>query len=110
MQEMIMYGKKKSTYGFSNRNYNSFDPLFDYNVVCYKCNNYGNISLFCRSGIVETYRQSKGRRYPCQMKERIHKSLEKKVGAIRSEEGERIRKNKNNKGEKRKRKKNKNKK
>jgi hypothetical protein len=31
-----VWNKNRSTYGFSNKNYNSFAPLFDYNVVCYK--------------------------------------------------------------------------
>jgi hypothetical protein len=54
-----VWNKNISTYGFSNRNYNSFSPLFDYNVVCYKCNKYGHITRFCRSGLVETYRENK---------------------------------------------------
>jgi hypothetical protein len=54
-----VWNKDRSTYGFSNRNYNSFAPLFDYNVVCYKCNNYGHITHFCRSGTVESPRQNK---------------------------------------------------
>jgi hypothetical protein len=54
-----VWNKNISTYGFSNRNYNSFAPLFDYNVVCYKCNNYGHITHFCRSGLVETSRQNR---------------------------------------------------
>jgi hypothetical protein len=51
--------KKISTYGFSNKNYNSFSPLFGSNFVCYKCNNYGHIARFCRSGLVENFRQNK---------------------------------------------------
>jgi hypothetical protein len=30
------------------RNYNSFSPLQDYNVECYKCNNYGHEASECR--------------------------------------------------------------
>jgi hypothetical protein len=30
------------------RNYNSFSPLQDYNVECYKCNNYGHKASECR--------------------------------------------------------------
>jgi hypothetical protein len=31
-----------------NRNYNSFSPLQDYNVECWKCNNYGHKASECR--------------------------------------------------------------
>jgi len=30
------------------RNYNSFSPLQDYNIECYKCNNYGHKASKCR--------------------------------------------------------------
>ena len=53
------WNKHICTHGFSNINYNLFSPLFDYIVVCYKCNTYGNITCFCRSGLVETYKQNK---------------------------------------------------
>jgi hypothetical protein len=36
----------------------TFAPLFDYNVVCYKLNNYGHITCFCRSGVVVYPRQN----------------------------------------------------
>jgi hypothetical protein len=54
-----VWNKDMNAYGFSNRNYNSFAPLFDYNVVCYKCKTYGNKACFCRSDLVETHRQNK---------------------------------------------------
>jgi hypothetical protein len=31
-----VWNKDMNAYGFPNINYNSFSPLFDYNVVCYK--------------------------------------------------------------------------
>ena len=30
-----------------SRNYNSFSPLLDYNIECYKCNNYGHKASEC---------------------------------------------------------------
>jgi hypothetical protein len=40
------------SHGFSNINYNSFAPLLDYNIECYKCNNYVDITHYCRRSIV----------------------------------------------------------
>ena len=54
-----MWNKNIISYGFLNRKYNSFSPLLDYNVVCYKCNYYGHIACFCKSGIVESPRQNR---------------------------------------------------
>ena len=31
-----------------SRNYNSFSPLLDYNIECYKCNNYNHKASDCR--------------------------------------------------------------
>ena len=31
-----------------NRNYKLFSPLMDYNIECYKCNNYGHLDSSCR--------------------------------------------------------------
>jgi hypothetical protein len=45
--------KTRSSHGFVDRNYNSFSPLLDYNVECYKCNNYGHIACDCRSNIIK---------------------------------------------------------
>jgi len=42
----------RNFHGFHNINYNSFDHLLDYNIECYKCNNYGNIVCYCTSNIV----------------------------------------------------------
>jgi hypothetical protein len=44
------YGHKnnKSNSNQRSRNYNSFSPLQDYNVECYKCNNYGHKASNCR--------------------------------------------------------------
>jgi hypothetical protein len=70
-----MWNKDQSTYGFLNINYNSFAPLFDYNVVCYKCNNYGNITHFCRSDTIEYPRQNKWIPFP--NKRKNPKDLEK---------------------------------
>jgi hypothetical protein len=36
-------------YGFSRRNYNSFSPLLNYNIIYYNYNNYGHIVNFYRS-------------------------------------------------------------
>jgi hypothetical protein len=44
-----MRNNNKYAYGFSRRNYNSFSPLLNYNIICYNCNNYGHIEKFCRS-------------------------------------------------------------
>jgi hypothetical protein len=48
-----MNKKNRSYHGFVDRNYNSFDPLLDYNVECRKCNNYGKIARDCRSSIIK---------------------------------------------------------
>jgi hypothetical protein len=37
--------KTKSSHGFVDKNYNSFSPLLDYNIKCYKFNNYGHIHM-----------------------------------------------------------------
>jgi hypothetical protein len=44
------YGHKnnKSSRNQRSRNYNSFSPLQDYNIECYKCNNYGHKASNCR--------------------------------------------------------------
>jgi hypothetical protein len=42
---------KRNTHGFSRRNYNSFSPLLNYNIICYNCNNYGNTTKLCRSDL-----------------------------------------------------------
>jgi hypothetical protein len=54
-----VWNKDINSYEFSNINYNSFSPLFDYNGVCYKCKNYGHTTRFSRSDIVETPKQIK---------------------------------------------------
>jgi hypothetical protein len=46
--------KTRSSHGLDDRNYNSFAPLLDYNVECYKCNNYRHIARDCRSSIIKT--------------------------------------------------------
>jgi hypothetical protein len=46
-----VWNKDINAYGFSNRNYNSFAPLFYYNVVWYKCKNYGHGAHFCISDL-----------------------------------------------------------
>jgi hypothetical protein len=51
--------KTRSSHGFANKNYNSFSPLLDYNIECYKCNNYGHIAHYCRSNIVGPPKQNK---------------------------------------------------
>jgi hypothetical protein len=51
--------KTKRSHGFANINYNSFSPLLDYNIECYKCNNYGHIAHYCRSSIVTPPKQNK---------------------------------------------------
>jgi hypothetical protein len=48
-----------NAYGFPKINYNSFSPLFDYNVVCYKCKKNGYKEHFFRNNLVETPRQNK---------------------------------------------------
>lgn len=37
--------------GFVNRN--SFAPLRNYNVICYKCNKFGHIAKVCQSGMAD---------------------------------------------------------
>jgi hypothetical protein len=44
-----MRNNNRDTHGFSRRNYNSFSPLLNYNIICYNCNNFGHIEKFCRS-------------------------------------------------------------
>jgi hypothetical protein len=44
--------KTRISHGFLDRNYNSFAPLLDYNVECYKCNKYGHITHDYRSNII----------------------------------------------------------
>jgi hypothetical protein len=44
-----MRNNNRDTHGFSRRNYNSFSPLLNYNIICYNCNNYGHIAKFYRS-------------------------------------------------------------
>jgi hypothetical protein len=39
------YGNNR---GFFNRSYNSFYPLMDKNIVCYKCNYLGHKARDCR--------------------------------------------------------------
>jgi hypothetical protein len=51
--------KTKISHGFVDRNYNSFSPLLDYNIECYKCNNYGHIACDCRSNIIKSPKQNK---------------------------------------------------
>jgi hypothetical protein len=36
-------------YEFSRRNYNSFSPLLNHNIICYNCNNYAHIAKLRRS-------------------------------------------------------------
>jgi hypothetical protein len=43
----------------ANKKYNSFAPLLDYNIECYKCNNCGHIARDCRSNIIESPKQNK---------------------------------------------------
>jgi hypothetical protein len=50
--------KTRSSHGFVDRNYNSFAPLLDYNIECYKCNNYGHIARDYRSIIIKYPKQN----------------------------------------------------
>jgi len=45
--------KTRNSHEFVERNYNSFSPLLDYNVECYKCNKYGHIGHDYRSGVIK---------------------------------------------------------
>jgi hypothetical protein len=45
------------THGFSRRNYNSFSSFLNYNIICYKYNNYGHISKFYRSDFRENKKE-----------------------------------------------------
>jgi hypothetical protein len=49
-----MRDKTRSSLRFTNKNYNSFSPLLDYDTKCYKCNNYGHIACEFRSGILNS--------------------------------------------------------
>jgi hypothetical protein len=51
--------KTISSHGFANINYNSFAPLLDYDIECYKCNNYGHIARDCRSNIIKSPKQNR---------------------------------------------------
>ena len=44
------YGHRRneSSRNQRSRKYNSFSPLLDYNIECYKCNNYGDKSSNCK--------------------------------------------------------------
>jgi hypothetical protein len=50
--------KTKISNALVDRNYNSFSPLLDYNVECYKCNNYGHITRGYRSNIINSPKQN----------------------------------------------------
>jgi hypothetical protein len=51
--------KTISYHGFVDRNYNSFSPLLDYNIECYKCNKYGHIAHDCIRNIINSPKQYK---------------------------------------------------
>jgi hypothetical protein len=40
VRDGYMGNNNRYTHEFSRRNYNSFSPFFNYNIICYKCNNY----------------------------------------------------------------------
>jgi hypothetical protein len=42
-----MSNKTRSSHGFTNRNYNSFAHILDYDIESYKYNNYGHIARDC---------------------------------------------------------------
>jgi hypothetical protein len=46
-----MSNSYQDTQGFSRRNYNSFSPLMNYNLICYNSNNFGHIEKYCRSNL-----------------------------------------------------------
>ena len=46
-----MRNSYQDTEGFSRRNYNSFSPLMNYNLICYNYNNFGHIAKYCGSNL-----------------------------------------------------------
>jgi hypothetical protein len=51
--------KTISSHGFANKNYNSFFPLLDHDIECYKCNNYMQITHDYRRNIIKSPKQNK---------------------------------------------------
>ena len=50
----FMSNKNKTSQRFANKNYNSFAPLMNFNVECYKCNNFGHKAHECKSRLEPT--------------------------------------------------------
>jgi hypothetical protein len=52
-----MRNNNRDTHEFSRRNYNSFSPFLNYNIICYKCNNYRHIEKFCRNDFRKNHKE-----------------------------------------------------
>jgi hypothetical protein len=64
----FLSNKNKTSQGFANRNYNSFSPLMNFNIECYKCNNFGHKAHECRSRLEPTKKNMK-ESFPAKHKE-----------------------------------------
>ena len=54
------YGNNR---GFVNKSYNSFSPLMDKNIICYKCNYLGHKARDCRYMNEDVSMHGEGKRF-----------------------------------------------
>jgi hypothetical protein len=53
VRNSYLRNNNRDTHGFSRRNYNSFSPLLNYNIICYNYKNFGHMGKLCKSDFIK---------------------------------------------------------